>query len=314
VIRRVFALLGGGAALLTFASCSTFDTDTAATVNGTDIPVDDLEAVRDDIAANAEQFATAADLDEFGAVNGDLTRAVLSVLVNNAVARSVLADAGSSVTDEQLAEATSALGEGVPDGPAARALAERQALGEALDDLPAPDATQLQAKYEDRPASTGVVCAQIVSATTEDAAVGAAAALEAGEDVATSDDVQAQSGCFPIEQLSGALGADDRELLLNGKPGDVSDPIAPDAEAGSPTWTVVQLQPWADAEAALTELFAGTTSGGGTPPPSPGRLTVTGALATADVTVASEYGRWDQLSGNVVALSPAAEDGTAGAA
>ena len=46
MIRRVFALLGGGAALLTFASCSTFDTDTAATVNGTDITVDDLQSVR----------------------------------------------------------------------------------------------------------------------------------------------------------------------------------------------------------------------------------------------------------------------------
>jgi SurA-like protein len=313
VIRRVFALVGGGAALLTFASCSTFDTGDAATVNGTDITVDDLQAVRDDIAANAEQFATGADLDQFGGVNGDLTRAVLSVLVNNAVARSVLADAGASVSDAQMAEATSALGEGVPEGPATQALAEREALGQALDGLPAPDAAQLQAKYEDRPASTGVVCAQIVSATTEDAAVDAAEALEAGEAPPTSDGVQAQSGCFPVEQLSGSMGVDDRDLLLSGRPGDVSDPIAPDAEAGSPTWTVLQLQPWAQAEADLTALFAGTTPDG-TPPPSPGRLMVTGALATADVTVASEYGRWDQLSGNVVALTPAAEDATAGAA
>jgi hypothetical protein len=167
--------------------------------------------------------------------------------------------------------------------------------------------------YEDRPASIGVVCVQIVSAATEQQATDVAAALEAGEAPESADGVETQTGCFPIEQLSGALGVEDRDLLLNGEPGDVSQPIAPDVQAGSPTWTVVQVQPWADAEAEITALFAGTTAGG-TPPPAPGRLTVTGALATADVSVASEYGRWDQLSGNVVALTPAAEDGTAGPA
>jgi len=314
VIRRVFALLGGGAALLTFASCSTFDTDNAATVNGTDITVDDLDAVRDDIAANPDQFADATDLDAAGAANGDLTRAVLSVLANNVVARAVIAEAGAAVTDQHLADARAALGAAAPDGPAIDALAERQALFTVLDELPAPEATQLQAMYEERPAATGAVCIQLVSADTEDAAATTADALRAGEPVATSEGVEMQSGCFPVEQLSGGLGAEEQDLLLNGTPGDVSNPIPPDAATGSPTWTVVRIQPWSDAEAGLTALFAGTSADPSTPPPSAGRLALAGALVTADVTVASEYGKWDQLSGSVVALTPAAEDATTGAA
>jgi hypothetical protein len=304
VIRPVFALLGGGAALLTFASCSTFDTGNAATVNGTDITVDQLDAVRDDIAANPDQFANASDLDASGAANGDLTRAVLGVLVNNAVGRSVLADAGVTVTDQQVADAKAALGADAPEGPALDALAQRQAIGTALDELPAPDATRLQAMYEEHPAATGAVCIQIVSTDTEAAAEAAAGALRAGEAPPAADGVQTQAGCFPVEQISGALGAEDQALLLNGRPGDVSNPIAPDP-AGSPTWTVVQVQPWADAEAGLTALFAGTAADGTTPPPSAGRLALAGALVTADITVASEYGKWDHLSGTVIALTPA---------
>jgi hypothetical protein len=310
VTRRVFALLGGGAALLTFASCSTFDTDNAATVNGTDITVDDLNAVRDDIAANPEQFANASDLDASGAANGDLTRAVLGVLVNNAVARSVLADAGAAVTDQQRSDARAALGADAPEGPALDALVERQALGTALDELPAPDAARLQAIYEERPAATGAVCVQIVSAATEEAATSAAAALRAGEAPAAADGVQIQPGCFPVEQISASLGAEDQDLLLSGKPGDVSAPIPPDVAAGTPTWTVVQIQSWAEAEEALNALFAGTAADGAAPPPPAGRLALVGALVTADVTVASEYGKWDQLSGSVIALTAPA-DGSA---
>jgi len=51
VTRRALALLGSAAALLALTSCATFDTSTAATVNGADIPISDLDAIRDAIAA-----------------------------------------------------------------------------------------------------------------------------------------------------------------------------------------------------------------------------------------------------------------------
>ena len=307
--------LGGGAALLTFASCSTFDTDNAATVNGTDITSDQLDAVRDHIADNADQFASAEDLDDAGEAKGDLTRAVLSVLIRNDVARHVLAAAGGTLTDEQLAEAKAGLGgDDLPEGPAADALIQRNALGAALDTLPAPDADQLRSLYDDQPASTGVVCLQIVSAPTKDAIEAAAGSLRAGESPATGGDLQSQAACIPVEQLGGGLAVDDLDLLLNGQPGDVSGLIGPDASAESPTWTVIRLQPWADAEQSLTALFAGTAAADGSTPPTPGQLALAGALVTADVTVSSSYGKWDPLAGGVVALTSAPEGDTTGAA
>lgn len=304
MIRRVFALLGGGAALLTFASCATFETDNAATVNGTDISADAVDAVRAQIAANPDEFTGGQGFDSFGDAGGDLTRAVVAALVSNEVASDILDQAGAPLTAEQVTAARDELGN-APDGAATDMVARLNASGRAIDELPTLDAV-LQARYETLPASTGVVCLDIVSVPDEAAAMAATVSMRGGSVPVPADGTQVDSLCLTLDQALGALSADEQDFVLDGQPGDVLAPLAPREGDTTGTWTVLRIQPWADAEGGFPEVFT-RTGADGTAPPSRGQMLMIGALATADVTVSSAYGRWDGLTGEIVALTPAAE-------
>ena len=292
--RRALALLGSAAALLALTSCATFDTSTAATVNGADIPISDLDAIRDAIAAEPATFALGTEnFDDTGAANGDLTRQALSLLIDNEIILEALARAGAPVSDDAMAAAMQSLNASanpVPAG-AQQALAYQSAGTAALGALTAPDPASLEDLYNERPASTGAVCLVIVSASTEDEAIAAQTTLEAGGTVEATDTVQTQDGCTPIGGLSQAFAGDDISFFLDAAPGAVSRVFPPDA-SGNTNYQVIQIQTWDDA----LEQFTATVQ------QQPGALAKAAAFLDADIAVASEYGRWDRTSQSVVAV------------
>ncbi len=292
--RRVLALLGGAATLLALNSCATFDASTAATVNGTDISVDELDTIRQALADEPATFALGTDnFDDTGAANGDLTRQALSLLIDNQIITEALERAGTSVSDDDLAaaiERMSTSANPVPEG-VQEALAYQSAGSTALGALTAPDPATLQPLYEDRPASTGAVCLVVVSASTEAEANAAAATLEAGGTVEATDTVQARDGCAPVSSLSQAFAGDDIAFFLDAAPGAVSRVFPPDA-SGNDAWQVIQMQTWDDAFEQFSALVQ----------QSPGDLAKAAAFLDADISVASEYGRWDRATQAVVAV------------
>ena len=287
-------LLGGVVAAATLSSCATFDSNTAATVNGTDISVDQLDAIRTGLAEQPASFQLdTANFDDTGAANGELTRQALSLLIDNEVIRTALDDAGAPVTDEALAAVSDQLSASGGDTglPAAvqAALAYQSAGSAALDALEPADPASFETAYNERPASTGVVCLEIASAPTEAEAQAAADALAAGTPVATSDTVAVNDGCVPLNTLASAFPPEDVAWFLAAGPGDVSE-IFPPSAADTASYQVIKMQTWDD---ALEKFTTVVTS-------SPGDLAKAAAFLTADIAVASEYGRWDVVSQSVV--------------
>ena len=91
VNRRVLVLLGGVVAAATLSSCATFDSNTAATVNDTDISVDELDEIRTGLAEQPASFQLdTGNFDDAGAANGELTRQALSLLIDNEMIRTAL--------------------------------------------------------------------------------------------------------------------------------------------------------------------------------------------------------------------------------
>lgn len=315
MIRRVFGLLGGGAALLTFASCSTFDTGTAATVNGTDITVDQLDAVRDSMAADptAWQF-TDENFDAAGEVDGDLTRSVLRFLIQNEVFADALDSAGVTVTEAQLADATANVESQISSAPedVRDALATGQAAQAALNDLQAPDPATMEATYEDRPAATGIVCLRAATSTSKDEVESALRAFEDGGAVTATDTLLVDDRCLLVQASDPAADTvvskfppAQADVLLSATPGNLLPIVSGSTSASDDlSWQVIQVMHWDDAIDSFGELLA----------QRPADAAVGGAYARAEVSVSSEYGRWDPLSVNVVALTPAAEGDSAGAA
>jgi hypothetical protein len=210
-----------------------------------------------------------------------------------------------------------------------------------LDEVTVDDLGDLESRYEASPASLGVVCAQLFTATDEDAAVAAVNALADGDEFA---DVESRYGVpdDTIEQATEgtdavATGSDD--TTASGDPGtDASAPTASSEPADASPFSCTPLRSFAslgaDVTAPLLEVPAGAATvvdtGSGvyvldigsydevsaplqdvlsSPPPSAsgsaqslGRMLLDGYMATADVSVNPRYGRWDPLNGSVVAL------------
>jgi hypothetical protein len=312
VIRRVFALLGGGAALLTFASCSTFETDNAATVNGTDITVDQLEKMGSQISSVEglrEEF-----IDQFGGASGDLQRNLLALLIDNEVATELLESRGRPLTQADL-DAAAELGAASQNADIfeagddiADALATSAAIASAIPEVAGPSDEQIDAAYAEQPASLGVVCANQIVVGSEGAAVDAAERLAAGEAIgAVSDAVGSTGGteligtsgapCPDLSDLATSLPAETYDAVLHAKPGVPLGPFSfPGAEGGR-IWVVLQVQLLDDARANLTAAIDA----------NPGNLSYLGAASTADVWISSEYGTWNAATRSVVPVTPAAD-------
>ena len=202
-----------------------------------------------------------------------------------------------------------------------------------LDELTVDD-IDVEASYEASPVSLGLVCAQILTATDEDAAVLAVHALADGDEFA---DVESRYG-VPDDTVEQATeGTAGEGTVGEGTAGESTPPESSEPTDTSP-FSCTPLRSFAtlgpDVTAPLLEAPAGAAvvvdTGSGvyvldvgsydevsaplhellsSPPPTAsgtqetlGRMILNGYMATADVSVNPRYGRWDPLSGSVVAL------------
>ncbi len=330
--------------------------DDAATADGTAISVDELD---DTIEAFAGQGVLGLSIDaDTSTVGADGARTTLTVLIQNVLSADLLDSLGveplaDSDRDEQFQALVASQPQfGELDDHGQQVVTDNVVQFGQLDDVTVDDLGDLESRYEASPASLGVVCAQLFTATDSDAAVAAVNALADGDEFA---DVESRYGVpdDTIEQATEgtdavATAGDDTtsgdttnsgDTTTAGDPGtDASAPTASSEPADASPFSCTPLRSFAslgaDVTAPLLDVPAGAAAvvdtGSGvyvldigsydevsaplhdvlsSPPPSAsgsaeslGRMLLDGYMATADVSVNPRYGRWDPLSGSVVAL------------
>ena len=287
------------AALVTLTGCAV--SDAAATVNGSAVSTDDLEqTVRDFVAVGETTLLN-------GAADGDTVRGLLTSFIRARITDEVIAASGESVTDEDLAAVRDELDAqnvaGLPDT-LRDLIVELNAAQAVLARIPAPSSDEVAARYANNPKSLGMLCLRHLVVNEESQA--RSALVELGD--APSDEKFAQvAGKFSYEpgaaESGGALRGQTGECIAINEyqAGFDRDFVrgALAARTGVPTqpvkssfgWHVIFVRPF---EAVRESVTASLTS-------SAGEYLLLGALADADISVATRYGRWDPLAGSVVA-------------
>lgn len=287
------------AALVTLTGCAT--SDAAATVNGSAVSTDDLEqTVRDFVAVGETTLLN-------GAADGDTVRGLLTSFIRARITDAVIAASGESVTDDDLAAVRDELDAqnvaGLPDT-LRDLIVKLNAAQAVLARIPAPSSDEVAARYANNPKSLGMLCLRHLVVKEESQA--RSALVELGD--APSDEKFAQvAGKFSYEpgaaESGGALRGQTGECIAINEyqAGFDRDFVrgALAARTGVPTqpvkssfgWHVIFVRPF---EAVRESVTASLTS-------SAGEYLLLGALADADISVATRYGRWDPLAGSVVA-------------
>jgi hypothetical protein len=339
--------------------------DDAATADGTAISVDELD---DTIEAFADQGVLGLSVDpETSTVGADGARTTLTVLIQNVLSAGLLDSLGveplaDSDRDEKFQSLVASQPQfGELDDHGKQVVTDNLTQFGQLDEITVDDLGDLESRYESSPVSLGVVCAQLFTATDEDAAVAAVNALADGDEfadvesrygvpddtveqategteaVATAGDDTTSGDTTSGDATSGDATAGDATAGGDTSTGD-SAPTASSEPADASPFSCTPLRSFAtlgaDVTAPLLEAPAGAAvvvdTGSAvyvldvgsydevsaplhnvlsSPPPtssgtpeSLGRMLLDGYMATADVSVNPRYGRWDPLSGSVVAL------------
>lgn len=289
----VFALVG------LLASCGS--TDSAATVNGVVIDASDLDRTVTDFAAIGE-----APIVE-GAADGETVRGLLTSLIRAETTNQLLADAGETVTDADRDSVRSEFDPTVIEGVPATLvdlIVELNAASLALARLKAPSADVVAERYANDPKSLGMLCLRHLVVNDESTARTALGELG---DAPTDEEFAAVAGKYSVEpnaaQSGGSLSGQSGDCISLNEyqagydPGFVQGAL--DARTGVPTepvkssfgWHIIFVRPFT---AVSDSVSANLNS-------APGEFLLLGALANADITVASRYGRWSPLAGGVVA-------------
>ena len=296
--RRILAS-ALSAALLVLTGCAA--SDVAATVNGAAVSATDLEqTVRDFVAVGETTLLN-------GAADGDTVRGLLTSYIRARITDTVIAAGGESVTDADLSAVRDELDAqnvaGLPDT-LRDLIVELNAAQAVLARVPAPSSDDVAARYANNPKSLGMLCLRHLVVKEESQA--RAALLELGD--APSDEKFAQvAGKFSFEpgaaESGGALRGQTGECIAINEyqAGFDRDFVrgALAARTGVPTqpvkssfgWHVIFVRPFEAVRESVTANLA----------TSAGEYLLLGALADADISVASRYGRWDPLAGSVVA-------------
>lgn len=289
----VFALVG------LLASCGS--SDSAATVNGVVIDASDLERTVTDFAAIGE-----APIVE-GAADGETVRGLLTSLIRAETTNQLLADAGETVTDADRDSVRSEFDPTVIEGVPATLvdlIVELNAASLALARLKAPSADVVAERYANDPKSLGMLCLRHLVVNDESTARTALGELG---DAPTDEEFAAAAGKYSVEpnaaQSGGSLSGQSGDCISLNEYQAGYDPDfvqgALDARTGVPTepvkssfgWHIIFVRPFT---AVSDSVSANLNS-------APGEFLLLGALADADITVASRYGRWSPLAGGVVA-------------
>ncbi|GDX14596.1 MAG: peptidylprolyl isomerase [Ilumatobacteraceae bacterium] len=294
--RRLISLL---IATIVVASCGT--TDSAATINGSDILTTDLEQTITDFVTIGEAASTN------GVVDAETVRSLLTSLIRAEATNQVIAAAGEEVTDEDLASVREQLAEqGTEDLPETlrELIVQLNAAQAVLGRVKAPSPQDIAERYNSNPKSLGMLCVSHLVVDDESTAKTARAELD---DKPTDAQFAEVAGKYSIEpnakESGGALTGQSgtcisiNEWQAGFDPDFVAGALA--ARTGIPTqpvkssfgWHVIFIRPFT---AVSESVSANITS-------APGEYLLLGALADADISVASRYGRWDPLAGTVVA-------------
>ena len=303
-MRRTLAL--GVLAAVIASGCSSVEgNDEAASVGDAGVTIDDYESL---LAAFAERPEITGLIEDpaTGTVPSDDARNWLSLMVQNVASTEFLAEHGEAVTDDDRQAVRDTIADDndllqFSDEVVAQ-FVDLEAAASAQARIAAPGAEELERRYDESPASLGVVCVRHVLLDSEAAADEVVAELAAGasiEDLAverSTDPSAAENGgaiegesgaCLPIETARQQLDPTFVAAAATSSPG---APVGPVETAFG--WHVIEARPFAEVSESLTGLFE----------ESAGELLFSGYLATADVRVDPRYGRWDGLTASVVAL------------
>lgn len=287
-------------AMISLASCGGGSKNDAASVDGSAIAKKTLETA-------ITQLSDAGQIElQNGIAPMDAVRSVLAAIIRGEATKLVLAQYNVTVSDAD----TKAVVDQVSKD------AGYDTLGQELKDLiiglnsgdlalarvKAPSEADLEKMYNEAPASVGALCVQHILVKDDATANEVIAKLNEG------GDFKKLAGEFSTEPnaatTGGILGSADGDCISLSDYQSQFDSAftagALTAKAGVPTgpvkssfgYHVIMIRPFADIKASLALMMS----------KSPGMLLMSGLLATHDVTIASEYGRWDTATGKITDL------------
>jgi hypothetical protein len=266
----------------------------AATVNGVGISIDEFDGFVAALAgAGLTQFAPSP---ASRTIDGESGRSLLSILVRNEASAQFLEEAGEEpLTAEDIEAGLESLGEPslqTLEGDARAAVGKSQAYPQRLDAIQ-PDVSTLGEQYEESPATLGVYCATAIGVADTQQADAVIAAIEDG---ATPDEAGGESvsnwQCSPLASVA------DPQLLADiiaAGPGDALGPASTGDEL-----VVLVIDTFDTAAPKLENFFLRLEEeGSGT---SAGDVLFQGFLFGSDIGANPRYGRWDPVTGTIVAL------------
>ena len=268
MLRRYSLLAVAAVGGIVLSSCSSVES-TAATVNGTRIPMDRLESIIKDYklvgVANAAADGATADTPSTtpageATATGNVARGMLSVEIRRNLYTDALAAANRPVTADDLTQAETAISQSQDFAsytPRIKELAIGVTAAQmAFQTLPGPTAAQFQALYEQGAEASNVACVSHILVATEAEAQTVLGRLSAGEsfaDLAAEVSTDAGSGrqggvlsgelgaCFTARGLAGQFVP---EFVAGAMGASVDEPTAPvKSEFG---YHIILLRPWAD--------------------------------------------------------------------
>jgi foldase protein PrsA len=286
-------------AIISLASCGGTSKNDAAAVDGSSIDKSALETA-------LTQLSDAGQIELVdGVIPMDAIRSVLAAMIRGEATKQVLAVYNVAVTDADTKAVIDQISQD----------AGYDTLGQDLKDLiiglnsgdlaltrvKAPSEADLELMYNAAPASVGALCAQHILVEDE------ATANEVIDKLNNGGDFKKLAGEYSTEPnaatTGGILGSADGDCIPLSDYQSQFDAAftagALTAKVGVPTGPVkssfgyhIMIRPFADIKASLALMLS----------KAPGMLLMSGYLATHDVTIASEYGRWDTATGKITDL------------
>ena len=300
-VATFFALLAvAGSAV----SQPTSAADDVAAVNGESISGDDVTDIIDALVGSDIGWVVDPANDT---IAGDQARLVVATLITNELgvqfAEQYDIDESADVDRDAASEVLDGEG-GVSLTGAAREMvidqiyrSEQRASSSMTFDV-----ASHREQYNREPISLGVICARLITFAAEGDANDTADALRAGATAAdASAEFGAEAGTTDVQCLSVVELTQFAPALLAGfsdaSGGSVFDPLP-----GSSGFQVVQVPTFDDVVTPLQNFFDNPVASASGETPSAAQLLFDGYMISADVTVNARYGRWDPLTGSVVAL------------
>lgn len=297
---RSLALVAVLAVVAGLSSCSVTSKD-AIRVDGRSLSNRDFDALLSGYA----KAVGGAEVSS-GNVNTVAARGLLQDWINTVILEGVLAEAGIEVTEAQREAAREGLSQqpGFLAAPAdvqefyVRAASTQDAAGAAF----APTAEELEDDYAQGPSASGVVCLRLILTETREDIDAALARVQAGESFATvatdtSTDVSAPDGGILADPQTGSACVLTSTLAEQIVPEFVS--ALETAEVGVTTapfevpgvgWVAILVRPYDEVADDVATILGPATAN------EIGR----DALASADVWVNPEYGRWDPETRQII--------------